>query len=105
MFPALSVHSFLSFFDMYNEKGCHNAFHCGCLGDRLASSCLCYTWPTSVVAASDVGALDVLTPEVEMIVSSVYWDGVLGSLENLGKRVLSHRSGHGRGFIVALYIL
>jgi hypothetical protein len=31
-----------------------------------------------------------------MIVSSVWWDGVLGSPEHLGRRVLSHRSVHGR---------
>jgi hypothetical protein len=49
-----------------------------------------------VVAASAVGILGAFAPEVEMAVSSVWWDGVLGSLEHLGKRVLSHR-GHGRG--------
>jgi hypothetical protein len=49
-----------------------------------------------VVAASAVGVLGAFTPEVEMVVFSVWRDGVLGSLEHLGKRVLSHR-GHERG--------
>jgi hypothetical protein len=49
-----------------------------------------------MVAASIVGVLDVFTPEVEMAVSSVWQEGALGSLEHLGKSVLSHR-GHVRG--------
>jgi hypothetical protein len=31
-----------------------------------------------------------------MIVSSVWWDGVLGSLEHLERRMLSHCSVHWR---------
>jgi hypothetical protein len=49
-----------------------------------------------VVAASAVGVLGAFAPEAGMAVSSVWRDGVLGSPENLGKRVLSHR-GHGQG--------
>jgi hypothetical protein len=58
-----------------------------------------------VVAASAVGVLGAFAPEVEMavpsvwreigrvemVVSSVWLGGVLGSLEHLGRRVLSHR--------------
>jgi hypothetical protein len=49
-----------------------------------------------VVAASVVGVLGAFAPEVEMAVSSVWRNSVIGSLEHLGKRVLSHR-GHERG--------
>jgi hypothetical protein len=49
-----------------------------------------------VVAASTAGVLGAFAPEVEMVLSSVWRDGVRGSLEHLGKRVLSHR-GHERG--------
>jgi hypothetical protein len=50
-----------------------------------------------VVAAGAVGVIDAFTPGVEVAASSVWWDGALGSFENLGKRVLSRRGSHERG--------
>jgi hypothetical protein len=43
-----------------------------------------------------VGLFSVRTFFFEVVVSSVWWDVVLGSLGNVGRRVLPHRSVHGR---------
>jgi hypothetical protein len=54
------------------QRGCHFDITFACLIEkRLLGNCLCSAESTSMVVAIVVGVLDVFTPEVEMLASSV----------------------------------